>query len=319
MIYNENGMIIEFVTIDGNKFELLQSSILNESYDDSFLKQKIDYIQNEIKECDDKKLKKLNNNTKSAYLAKKIESISGTLKVLFGTGTFISSLWLTKESNTNKSIMIILSIIGALFTLCMAFLATQKISAKVYNKKINKSIQIIEEAISSFKMIADNDKLPKELRTQASLKMEKLISALNSFNSYTSKSNNKDLQQSIDKIYDIPVYATNKLTYDLKKDEYDKVIEIVKDKWKKIIKIVLDNINDIYNINIKTEKLLDIDGVEIQYTDDYYCARFYVEVEYEEFYIDDYRVEINVSQEDLQSKKAKVIISSEENEEEYDL
>ena len=87
MIYNENGMIIEFVTIDGNKFELLQSSILNESYDDSFLKQKIDYIQNEIKECDDKKLKKLNNNTKSAYLAKKIESISGTLKVLFGDMT----------------------------------------------------------------------------------------------------------------------------------------------------------------------------------------------------------------------------------------
>ena len=320
MIFNENGSIIESVVIDGNTF---QFTALTES--ENALLDYANEIKDIIKECDDKKVKKLERNAKQAYLSQRIHKISNILKTVFGASTVISTIGLGKKGKLgpigNAGSWTIIPV--SFFALCVSFIGVSKLSKSFNSSTIDSMTRTINEAIESFGLMANNESLPDDVRDSAKEKMIKLNSMIKKIQSkkditFMDQLKATDPRQCnikiSEKINSNDVYVDNKVDYELKSEEYKDICKIINSKFNKIMNLCIDYFNKEAKSFYDKDSNIDKNFISIYqnkiniYGDEkLYIVEMDVDIEYEE--INDYvKVKIEINREDIKSKKGEITI-----------
>lgn len=290
MIFNENGYIVEHVTIHNRKI-IFSSSFITESVESSPVLKELDKIKDILKECDDKKLKKITNKAKDQYLSERVYTICTALHILaIPTAILAVPIALITEK--------IIPIILGLFGISIIFKLLSKIPAYRNKKSIESITNSLNQIINAFKQLSDNDRLSNDIRKTAQEKMSKVILVrdeiakkknLNVFEILNSSIDKYNYENTDLKIKGKSVAVNSYDHYELNIEEYKKVAKIVESKIDKVITQVYDNFNK-SNINIKSKKYLCLyDNVE-NYAFVIKCnniqeyeTKFYIEYDFEEY------------------------------------
>lgn len=170
MIFNENGRICSNKTITINESIIEIPNILFEAsrYEDI-----IEELKDEIRQCDDKYVDKLNNLEKIKFLSKKsniIITIAGTLLVSFSPIPFASN------PQTVIELGICTLIFAALLGIGIKLLDIIIKDAEARDKKNKEIISTVKEIIAFLETQYRNKKLPQKVRDNAYMKLNKLKS-----------------------------------------------------------------------------------------------------------------------------------------------
>lgn len=313
MIYNDNGVLLERVCINNTYISFPSFYSLNESSNDkeNEILQNIEAIKDEIKECDDSKIKKLEKKARTTFIQKKIINIiSNTQVCLIGMSVLNvipAGISADKVANSgfkfkeHKISTAILAIFASMIALIKILNPIRKGIQKSSDKNMDSIKQTLKEVINFFNKTANDNKLPKEIRDDAkkkAIKVSDMLLDISNYDNYnycgydTGKTINSN-----------KVFVSDEDNYNLRKNEYDTAINIVNSKWRQIINNILRFIKDGYrDMGNITEKFLSIeDGMCIIYTKEKYEIQFTVYYEYEE-YSNSMDVVLSIVKDDFKSK-----------------
>lgn len=314
MIYNDNGILLERVCINNTIISFPSFYSFNESSNDkeNEILQNIEAIKDEIKECDDNKLKKLEKKAKTTFIQNKIKDMISKvqvcltgLTVLMGLPAALSVKTVVDSGFAFKTHKISTAI-TAIFASMMALIAILNPIKKRFSKSSDKNTDSIKktlkEVLDLFNNTANNDKLPKDIRDDAKKKAIKVSDIILSISNNINNTND-NYYDTGKRINQYKVFVTDKDNYNLRKNEYDSVINIINSKWRLIInnalKYIKDRIDDINNIN---DKFLDLsEELTIRHSKNGYTMNFSFYFEYEEN-SDAIYIDLVMDNEDIKSK-----------------
>lgn len=314
MIYSNNGVLLERVCINNTIISFPSLYSFNESSNDkeNEILQNIENIKNEIKECDDKKLKNLEKKAKTTFIQKKIHDIIVKMQVFLLGSTFLNvipaGMSLSKVADdgfkfkNHKISTAILAIFASMLSLLLILCPINKGINNQYIKNKDTIEKTLKEVIDFFNNVSNNNKLSNEIREDAKKKATKVSDMLlniRNCDDYGISENNYDTGKTINSN---KVFVIDEDNYNFRKNEYDIAISIVNSKWRQIINNILRFIKDEYkDIDNITEKFLTIDNINIKYIKENYEIKFSLYYEYEE-YSNGMEVILSINKNDFKSK-----------------
>lgn len=260
MIYDENGRYLDIVCIGNNRINLSEFDSLLEA-DEIKLEDEeyINDLKEEIKQCDNKYIDKLNDIEKDKLLSKKIYSLLTKLKKVIsafaaGNGLLAVGAGMVAFEEKGKTRVILAAISAALLTistLCAKLLDMQLKNTQKIKDKNDKVINLVKDVIKDLDIIARNTKLPENIRNKAiddKMRLKNKIDKYLDKDKYANKYIIADVKvngKEIDIWFSEEDYLRNKVYYDKVLHKFDSQYKQIISKLKQMISN--DKRNDIRN------------------------------------------------------------------------
>ena len=257
MIYDENGRYLDIVCIGNNRINLSEFDSLLEA-DEIKLEDEeyINDLKEEIKQCDNKYIDKLNDIEKDKQLPKKIYNLLTKLKkviyhfaginglIAVGAGAVAFEV----KGKTRVISGIISAALLTISVLCCKLLDMQLKNTQKIKDKNDKVVNLVKDVIKDLDIIARNTKLPENIRNKA---IDDKVRLTNKIDKYLNKKDKEVIADVKVNGSDITIwfsgedYLKNKVYYDKVLHKFDSQYKQIVSKLKQMISN--DKRNDIRN------------------------------------------------------------------------